>query len=133
MFVVERSQCATSSQFGALATTGPATTARLGLHHDAGDAAETGSGVELDGRVSYTDLDTGLSLQVANGRAPVAQEDSRSAWRRHTRPPGAAGGDGDGADADLRPGSVTRALRRQGAGSRCGTTREGRAARARRR
>ena len=131
MFVVERSQCATSSEFGAFATTGPATTARLGLHQDAGDAAETGTGVELDGRVSYTDLDTGLSLEVASGRAPVAHEDSRSAWRRHARPRGAAGG--DGADADLRPGSVTRALRRQGAGSRYGTTREGRAARARRR
>ena len=106
MFVVEQSQCARSSEFGALATTGPATTPQLGLRHDAGDAAETGTGVELDGGVPYTDLDTGLSLE-ASGRALVAQEDSKyrewgtsgvvgpspptsaggassSAWRRHT-------------------------------------------------
>ena len=106
MFVVEQSQCARNSEFGALATTGPATAPQLGLRHDTGDAADTGTGVELGGRVSYTDLDTGLSLEVANGGALVAHEDSkyrewgalgavrfppasaseasRSAWRRHT-------------------------------------------------
>ena len=46
----------------------------LGLRHDGGDA-ETGTGVELGGRVSYTDPHSGLSLE-ANVRTPVAHEDS---------------------------------------------------------
>ncbi len=46
----------------------------LGLRHDGGDA-ETGTGVELGGRVSYVNPDTGLSLE-ANVRALVAHEDS---------------------------------------------------------
>ena len=77
MSVVEQSQCDRSSEFGALATTGPATATQLGLRHDAGDATDTGIGVELGGRVSYTDLDRGLSLEVASGRALVAHEDSK--------------------------------------------------------
>ena len=46
----------------------------LGLRHDGGDA-ETGTGVELGGRVSYTDPHSGLSLE-ASVRALVAHEDS---------------------------------------------------------
>ena len=46
----------------------------LGLRHDGGDA-ETGTGVEFGGRVSWADPDTGLSLEAAV-RALVAHEDS---------------------------------------------------------
>ena len=46
----------------------------LGLRHDGGDA-ETGTGVELGGRIAYTNPETGLSLE-ANVRALVAHEDS---------------------------------------------------------
>ena len=44
------------------------------MRHDGGDA-ETGTGVELGGRVSYADAASGLSLE-ANVRALVAHEDS---------------------------------------------------------
>ena len=46
----------------------------LGLRHDGGDA-ETGTGIELGGRISYVNPDTGLSLE-ANVRALMAHEDS---------------------------------------------------------
>ena len=46
----------------------------LGLRHDGGDA-ETGTGVELGGRVTYTDPHSGLSLD-ANVRTLIAHEDS---------------------------------------------------------
>ena len=46
----------------------------LGLRHDGGDA-ETGTGVEFGGRVSYTDPETGLSMDL-NVRGLVAHEDS---------------------------------------------------------
>ena len=46
----------------------------VGLRHDGGDA-ETGTGVELGGRVSWADQGSGLSLE-ANVRALVAHEDS---------------------------------------------------------
>ena len=46
----------------------------LGLRHDGGDA-ETGAGVELGGRVSWTDLVSGLSVE-AMVRTLVAHEDS---------------------------------------------------------
>ena len=55
--------------------TQPATATQRGLRHDGGDA-ETGTGVGLGGRVSYTDPDPGLSLE-AKGRALVAYEDSK--------------------------------------------------------
>ena len=46
----------------------------VGLRHDGGDA-ETGTGVELGGRVSYADAGTGLSME-ARVRALIAHEDS---------------------------------------------------------
>jgi len=46
----------------------------LGLRHDGGDA-ETGTGVELGGRVSWADSGSGLSID-ASVRALVAHEDS---------------------------------------------------------
>ena len=46
----------------------------LGLRHDGGDA-ETGTGVELGGRVSYTDPGSGLSME-GNVRTLIAHEDS---------------------------------------------------------
>ena len=46
----------------------------LGLRHDGGDA-ETGTGVELGGRVSWTDPDSGLSME-ARVRTLVAHKDS---------------------------------------------------------
>ena len=46
----------------------------LGLRHDGGDA-ETGTGVELGGRVSYAHPGSGLSLE-ASVRTLVAHEDS---------------------------------------------------------
>ena len=46
----------------------------LGLRHDGGDA-ETGTGVELGGRVSWTDLVSGLSVE-AMVRTLIAHEDS---------------------------------------------------------
>ena len=46
----------------------------LGIRHDGGDA-ETGTGVELGGRIAYANPGTGLSLE-ANVRALVAHEDS---------------------------------------------------------
>ena len=46
----------------------------LGLRHDGGDA-ETGTGVELGGRVSWEDPDTGLGVEV-RVRTLVAHEDS---------------------------------------------------------
>ena len=47
----------------------------LGLRHDGGDA-ETGTGVELGGRVSYTDPGSGLSME-GNVRTLIAHEDSK--------------------------------------------------------
>ncbi len=47
----------------------------LGLRHDGGDA-ETGTGVELGGRVSWADPGSGLSLE-ASVRALVAHKDSK--------------------------------------------------------
>ena len=46
----------------------------LGLRHDGGDA-ETGTGVELGGRLSWADPGSGLSLE-ASVRALIAHEDS---------------------------------------------------------
>ena len=46
----------------------------LGLRHDGGDA-ETGTGVELGGRVSWADAASGLSME-ASVRTLVAHEDS---------------------------------------------------------
>ena len=46
----------------------------LGLRHDGGDA-ETGTGVELGGRISYTDSASGLTVE-ANARKLIAHEDS---------------------------------------------------------
>ncbi len=46
----------------------------LGVRHDGGNA-ETGTGVELGGRVSYTDPGTGFSVE-AQLRALIAHEDS---------------------------------------------------------
>ena len=46
----------------------------LGLRHDGGDA-ETGTGVELGGRLSWTDAGSGLSME-ARARALIAHEDS---------------------------------------------------------
>ena len=48
--------------------------AELGLRHDGGDA-ETGTGVELGGRVSYTNPASGLSVE-ASVRTLIAHEDS---------------------------------------------------------
>ena len=48
--------------------------AEIGVRRDGGDA-ETGTGVELGGRVSWTDPGSGLSVE-ANVRALVAHEDS---------------------------------------------------------
>ena len=46
----------------------------LGLRHDGGDA-ETGTGVEVGGRISYTDAGSGRTVK-ANARTLVAHEDS---------------------------------------------------------
>ena len=46
----------------------------LGLRHDGGDA-ETGTGVELGGRIAWEDAGSGLSME-ASVRALVAHEDS---------------------------------------------------------
>ena len=46
----------------------------LGLRHDGGDA-ETGTGVELGGRIRYTDTTSGLTVE-ANARKLIAHEDS---------------------------------------------------------
>ncbi len=46
----------------------------VGLRHDGGDA-ETGTGVELGGRVSWSDPDSGLSME-ARVRTLIAHEDS---------------------------------------------------------
>ena len=46
----------------------------LGLRHDGGDA-ETGTGVEVGGRIRYTDAGSGLTVE-ANARKLVAHEDS---------------------------------------------------------
>ena len=46
----------------------------VGLRHDGGDA-ETGTGVELGGRIAYEDPETGLSME-ARVRTLVAHEDS---------------------------------------------------------
>ena len=46
----------------------------VGLRHDGGDA-ETGTGVEFGGRVSWTDPDSGLSME-AQARTLIAHEDS---------------------------------------------------------
>ena len=46
----------------------------LGLRHDGGDA-ETGTGVELGGRIRYADAGSGLTVE-ANARTLVAHEDS---------------------------------------------------------
>ena len=48
--------------------------ARAGLRHDGGDA-ETGTGVELGGRIRYTDAGSGLTVE-ANARKLIAHEDS---------------------------------------------------------
>ena len=49
-------------------------TLELGLRHDGGDA-ETGTGVEVGGRIRYTDAGSGLTVE-ANARTLVAHEDS---------------------------------------------------------
>ena len=49
-------------------------TLELGLRHDGGDA-ETGTGVELGGRIRYTDAGSGLTVE-ANARKLIAHEDS---------------------------------------------------------
>ena len=46
----------------------------LGLRHDGGDA-ETGTGVEVGGRITYTDAGSGLTVE-ANARKLIAHEDS---------------------------------------------------------
>ena len=46
----------------------------LGLRHDGGDA-ETGTGVEVGGRIRYTDAGSGLTVE-ANARTLIAHEDS---------------------------------------------------------
>ena len=46
----------------------------LGLRHDGGDA-ETGTGVEVGGRIRYSDTGSGLTVE-ANARTLVAHEDS---------------------------------------------------------
>ena len=46
----------------------------LGLRHDGGDA-ETGTGVEVGGRIRYADAGSGLTVE-ANARTLVAHEDS---------------------------------------------------------
>ena len=46
----------------------------LGLRHDGGDA-ETGTGVELGGRIRYADAGSGLTVE-ANARKLIAHEDS---------------------------------------------------------
>ena len=46
----------------------------LGIRHDGGDA-ETGTGIELGGRISYADRGSGLTVE-ANARTLVAHEDS---------------------------------------------------------
>ena len=46
----------------------------LGLRHDGGDA-ETGTGVEVGGRIRYTDSASGLTVE-ANARKLIAHEDS---------------------------------------------------------
>ena len=46
----------------------------LGLRHDGGDA-ETGTGVEVGGRIRYTDVGSGLTVE-ANARKLIAHEDS---------------------------------------------------------
>ena len=46
----------------------------LGLRHDGGDA-ETGTGVELGGRIRYADAGSGLTVE-ANARTLIAHEDS---------------------------------------------------------
>ena len=46
----------------------------LGLRHDGGDA-ETGTGVELGGRIRYTDAGSGLTVE-ANASTLIAHEDS---------------------------------------------------------
>ena len=46
----------------------------LGLRHDGGDA-ETGTGVEVGGRIRYTDTGSGLTVE-ANARKLIAHEDS---------------------------------------------------------
>ena len=46
----------------------------LGLRHDGGDA-ETGTGVEVGGRIRYSDTGSGLTVE-ANARTLIAHEDS---------------------------------------------------------
>ena len=46
----------------------------MGLRHDGGDA-ETGTGVEVGGRIRYADAGSGLTVE-ANARTLVAHEDS---------------------------------------------------------
>ena len=46
----------------------------VGLRHDGGDA-ETGTGVEVGGRIRYADTGSGLTVE-ANARALIAHEDS---------------------------------------------------------
>ena len=46
----------------------------LGLRHDGGDA-ETGTGVEVGGRIRYTDAGSGLTVE-ANARTLIAHDDS---------------------------------------------------------
>ena len=68
----------------------------LGLRHDGGDA-ETGTGVEVGGRISYTDTGSGLTVE-ANARTLVAHEDS--GYREW----------GAGASVRLDPGASGRGL-----------------------
>ena len=56
----------------------------LGLRHDGGDA-ETGTRVEVGGRIRYTDAGSGLTVE-ANARTLVAHEDSGNRiWRAGAR------------------------------------------------
>ena len=56
----------------------------LGLRHDGGDA-ETGTRVEVGGRIRYTDAGSGLTVE-ANARTLVAHKDSGNrTWRAGAR------------------------------------------------
>ena len=57
----------------------------LGLRHDGGDA-ETGTGVEVGGRIRFADAGSGLAVE-ANARTLVAHEDSGSTGSGADRSP----------------------------------------------
>ena len=67
----------------------------LGLRHDGGDA-ETGTGVELGGRLTYTDPDTGLSVERASARSSRTKTRITASGGRRARcaSPPASGGRG---------------------------------------